>query len=116
MRSHLPALIAGALLSAPAQAQEPVHQAYRPGIHVTDYEFSLDLPEAGNVIDGRAVLSVRRTSRVDTLTLDLLSLKVDSVLVNQRPVHFRRDSSTIGIPLPAGSNDSLGVTVRYRGP
>ena len=54
---------------------------YRPGVDVLDYALSLDLPDSGNRIEGRAVLTVRRTARVDTLVLDLLSLRVDSVLV-----------------------------------
>ena len=90
-------------------------QPYHPAIDVTDYELSLDLPDRGNVIAGRAVLAVRRTAAADTLMLDLIALSVDSVYVNGRPVRFRRDTASIGIPLPPGSRDSLSVTVRYRG-
>src|SRR6516165_10583306 len=53
---------------------------YRPGIDVSDYAISLDLPERGASIAGRAVLTVRRWAPVDTLVLDLVRLKVDSVL------------------------------------
>src|SRR5437016_3328445 len=96
-------------------AQQPAAHTYRPGIDVLDYEISLDLPDTGKSIEGRAVLTVRRTARVDTLVLDLLSLRVDSVLVNQRSTRFGRDSATIRIPLPTGFSDTLKVTVRYGG-
>src|SRR5437588_303592 len=113
----LPLHLATALLFA---AQTAVGQqspgTYRPGVDVLDYEISLDLPQVGNSIEGRAVLTVRRTAGVDTLTLDLVALRVDSVLVNQRPVRFGRDSTTIRIPLPAGTADTFKVAVRYGGP
>ena len=44
---------------------------YRPGIDVTDYAITLDLPERGTSIAGRAVLTVRRWGPVDTLALAL---------------------------------------------
>src|SRR5207244_9793335 len=69
-----------------------------------------------NRIEGRAVLTVRRTARIDTPVLDLLSLRVDRVLVGERATRFRRDSGTIRIPLPADSSDTLTIAVRYGGP
>src|ERR1051326_1692056 len=109
------AILTGWLLALPASGQSP-HNIYRPGIDVTDYEISLDLPETGNVSQGRPVRPVRRSKPLDTLTLDLLSLRVDTVLVNGRAAAFKRDSSTIRIPLPKGSNDSLAGAVRDGGP
>jgi aminopeptidase N len=97
--------------AAPAQTPRP----YRPGIDVTNYEFSIELPSYGSVIDGRAVLAVKRTAPTDTLVLDLLALRVDSVLVNGRAVIFGRDSATVRIPLPP-TGDSFAVAVRYGGP
>ena len=99
-----------------AQQAAPVPRPYRPGIDVLDYALSVDLPDSGNRIEGRAVLTVRRTARTDTLVLDLLSLRVDSVLVDERATRFRRDSGTIRIPLPAASSDTVTVAVRYGGP
>ena len=107
-------VIALLFLAVPAtSAQAP--RPYRPGIDVVNYEFSLDLPPYGSVIEGRAVLSVRRTAPTDTLVLDLLALRVDSVLVNGRSVIFGRDSATVRVPLPP-TGDSFTVTVRYGGP
>ncbi len=102
-------------LSSPVAAQSSGARPYRPGIDVVHYELTLDLPDSGNVIHGRAELAVRRTAPVDTLTLDLIALAVDSVLVNDRPVRIRRDTGSIRIPLPPGSRDSLSIAVRYGG-
>ncbi len=88
---------------------------YRPGIDVTNYDLSIDLPDTGSSIEARAVLTVKRTSRVDTLVLDLLGLRVDSVYVNDVASPFRRDAATISIPLPSGSGDQLTVAVKYGG-
>jgi aminopeptidase N len=102
-----------ALLTVPAAAAQPP-RPYRAGIDVTNYEFSLDVPAYGSVIEGRAVLSVRRTAPTDTLVLDLLALRVDSVLVNGRPVIFGRDSATLRVPLPR-TGDAFTIAVRYGG-
>ena len=107
-------LFATGRLAAQHAALSP--RPYRPGVDVLDYALSLDLPDSGNRIEGRAVLTVRRTARIDTLVLDLLSLRVDSVLVGERATRFRRDSGTIRIPLPAASSDTLTIAVRYGGP
>ena len=88
---------------------------YRPGIDVTDYAITLDLPQRGASIEGRAVLSVRRWTPVDTLVLDLVRLRVDSVLVDEKPVTFARTDSLVRIPIARVVGDSFSVTVRYAG-
>jgi len=88
---------------------------YRPGFRVVDYEITLDLPDRGSSIDGRALLTVRRWSAADTLVLDLVSLRVDSVLVNDQPATFVRTDSVVRIPLTRVVGDSFSVSVRYRG-
>ena len=89
--------------TGPAGAPVEPHP-YRPGIDVVDYDLTLDLPDSGRTIRGLAVLTVRRTAPVDTLVLDLLRLRVDSVWVGGRPVRFRRDAATIRVPLPAAAS------------
>ena len=81
--------------TAPAIAQDgnTGPHPYRPGIDIVDYAITLDLPDRGAAINGRAVLAVRRSTRVDTLVLDLVSLRVDSVLVDNRAVTFARSDS-----------------------
>ena len=98
-----------------ATAQNVGPHPYRPGIDVLDYDITLDLPDRGNTIDGRAVLSIRRSAQVDTLVLDLVSLRVDSVLVNSQAVTFTRTDSLIRIPIGRIVGDSFSVAVRYRG-
>jgi aminopeptidase N len=110
-----------AVLGAPSLAagqtvrQDGGPHPYRPGIDVLDYDLTLDLPEHGAAIDGRAVLSIRRSARVDTLVLDLVGLRVDSVLVDDRVVRFARTDSTIRIPIGDVAADSFAVAVRYGG-
>jgi aminopeptidase N len=115
----LAALCAAAPATSHAQPRAQTgaqRAAYRPGIDVLDYHYAIDLPDTGDVIAARAALRVHRTSRADTLVLDLLRLTVDSVLVNGRPVVHARDSATVRIPLPRfAAPDTLDVTVRYRG-
>lgn len=113
MRHHLWLLL---LLACPLAAQEPAGtHVYRPGIDVLHYSLTVHLPEAGPEIEGQALLTVRRTAPVDTLVLDLVGLRVDSVLVEDLPTAFRRDSSSIRVPLPPGSGDTLRVHVGYGG-
>lgn len=106
-------LCAGALTQT-ADAQGRLGSA-RDGIDVRHYAFELDLPERGRWIDGRAALLLRRTGRVDALVLDLVGMKVDSVLVNGAPAPFAQADSTLRLTLPSGASDSLSVTVRYSG-
>ena len=106
-------LVASLTTVLAAQGNGPL--AYRPGIDVLDYALTLDLPDRGNTIDGRAVLTVRRWSPVDTLVLDLVSLRVDSVLVDDRAVAFTRADSVIRIPIGQVAGDSFSVAIRYGG-
>ena len=109
--------IAVACLTFPvaAAAQGAGPHPYRPGVDVIDYAITLDLPDRGTSIDGRAVLAIRRSVPADTLVLDLVGLRVDTVLVNDRAVAFTRTDSLIRIPTARIVGDSFSVTVRYSG-
>jgi len=110
------AVAALACLAATADGQtQSKTGGSRPGIDVLHYAFSIDLPDRGRWIDGRAVIALRRTARVDSLALDLVGMRVDSVLVNGRPTPFTVADSTLRLTLPAGGPDSLSVAVRYSG-
>lgn len=115
-RCLLPALCS-LTWTAPAIAQDSNTgpHPYRPGIDIIDYAITLDLPDRGAAINGRAVLAVRRSMPVDTLVLDLVSLRVDSVLVDNRTVAFARSDSVIRIPIGKVVGDSFSVVVRYSG-
>ncbi|MBC7789397.1 MAG: hypothetical protein H7Z74_05605, partial [Anaerolineae bacterium] len=103
----------------------PNSQRYHPGIDVLDYELRVSLPDAGNIIDGVATLTVRRFAPVDTLVLDFVRLNVRSVQINDvlLPVAasgssdaaVMRDSAKIRIVLPAGTPDTFRVAVQYDG-
>lgn len=88
---------------------------YRPGVDVQDYDLHLELPESGRTIVGRAVLTVRRTARLDTLVLDLIGMQVRAVTVDREPVVFSRDVATVGVPLPRGRAGTFRVEVDYSG-
>ena len=92
-----------------------IERPYRPGIDVLSYELSLDLPATGNVISGFAALSVRHTTRVDTLVLDLVRLTVDSVHVDGRRVAFSRTPDEIHIPYLPNGKFPVRVEVGYHG-
>jgi aminopeptidase N len=112
-RLSLPALLA---LADPAAAQiQSPPPTYHRGIDVVDYDILVELPDSGAAIEGRAVLTVARTAAVDTLRLDLIDLRVDSVLVDNRPVRFVRDRARILIALPAAIGQRFMVAVRYGG-
>ncbi|MEW5919088.1 MAG: M1 family metallopeptidase, partial [Gemmatimonadota bacterium] len=60
-------------------------------------------------------IALRRSARVESLALDLVGMKVDSVFVNDRATPFTVADSTLRLTLPPGSGDSLTVVVRYSG-
>ena len=101
------------VLSSAVAAQET--RTYRPGIDVLDYAFVITLPDTGSHIRGDAMLTFRRTARVDTLVLDLRDLRVTRVLLEERPRRFRRTDSTIHIPLPRGDSGHYRVRLAYDG-
>lgn len=105
--------LSGGLLPAAAQQNRP----YRPAFDVSDYSIAIELPDSGAAIRAIATLSVTRTARADTLTLDLLDLTVDRVVVDGRAVKFARTPETIGVPLPPknGAGASYTVAVAYSG-
>ena len=114
-RRYFQAVIGSLTLAGPAVAQSPGPHPYRPGIDVVDYAITLDLPDRGAAIQGRAVLAVRRSAAVDTLVLDLVALRVDSVLVDDRAAAFTRTDSLLRVPIGTVVGDSFSVTVRYSG-
>jgi aminopeptidase N len=105
----------GAALSPTGSALTQEQARYRPGIDVLDYAFTIDLPDTGAVIRGDAMLTVRRTARVDSLVLDLRQLRVTRVTVDERIRRYARTDSTIQIPLPRGDSGTFRVRVVYGG-
>ena len=99
---------------APSVGAQETH-TYRPGIDVLDYAFVITLPDTGSHIRGDAMLTFRRTARLDTLVLDLRDLRVTRVLLDERVRRFRRTDSTIHIPLPRGDSGHFRVNVTYDG-
>ena len=111
--SRIAALALLTPLSRPIAAQET--HPYRPGIDVLDYAFVITLPDTGSHVRGDAMLTIRRTARVDTLVLDLRGLRVTRVMLDERARRFRRTDSTLHIPLPRGDSGHYRIRVFYDG-
>lgn len=89
----------------------------RPAVDVLDYDITLTLPDVGSTIDGVAVLSVHRLRRggaADTLALDLLDLRVNTVTVGGRAAAHTHAGGVIRIPL-GQTADTVKVAVTYTG-
>lgn len=108
--------LAMSLLSAPATVAAQEAHTYRPGIDVLDYAFAVTLPDTGAHIRGDAMITFRRSARLDTLVLDLRELRVTRVTLDDRARSFRRTDSTIHIPLPRGDSGTFRVEIAYNGP
>jgi aminopeptidase N len=112
----IPACLAAQASIGPGATRDAaIEHRYRPGVDVQSYELSLDLPAAGNVISGYAVLLIRHTERVDTLVLDLVRLTVDSVRMSGARVPFTRTAKEIHIPFQPRGKQSIPVEVAYHG-
>jgi aminopeptidase N len=113
MRMHARRIAILSLCATAAAAQDPL--PYRPGVDVLDYALSIGLPDTGSVITGDATITVRRTARLDTLVLDLRTLRVQRVTLDGRARTFVRTDSTILVPLPRGDSGTFRVRIVYGG-
>ena len=106
-------LLAGSSAASWAQPACP----YQPAFDVSDYAIALDIPDSGATIHAVATLTVTRSGRADTLTLDLLDLTVNRVTVDGRAVNFVRRPESIAIPLPVkrAATATYVVAVDYGG-
>jgi aminopeptidase N len=102
------ALVAALLAAVPLGAQQAA-------FHVAHYDLTVDLPDTGKTIEGRAELKVVRKSPADTLVLDLLDLTVKQVLLDGKPARFTQDAEHVRILVGASRDDTLKVTVDYAG-
>lgn len=100
---------------APAVIAPASRFPYAPGVDVQHYDLALTLDGKGRALQSLATLTLQRARTVDTLRLDLLTLTVDRVLVNDRVREFRRDSARLHIPLQARDGTRLRISIRYHG-
>ena len=90
--------------------------AQQAAFHVANYDLTLDLPESGKNITGRAELTVVRTAPADTLVLDLLDLAVTHVTLAGKPATFTQDAGHVRILAGGSRGDTMRVVVDYAGP
>ena len=101
-----------------AQARPSRTGGSRPGIDVQHYDFRVDFSARGfeDSVRVASTVTVYRFGRSDTLRLDLgRGMRVEGAQVNDRSVTFRRDSTSLRVPLPQGSLDTLRISVRVIG-
>lgn len=108
MMMRSPLILAILLATAPLGAQQAA-------FHVTHYDLTLDLPDTGKTIEGRAELKVVRKTPADTLVLDLLDLAVKQVQLQGKPARFTQDPEHVRILVAGAREDSLTVILNYSG-
>ena len=108
MKMRKPLALALFLATAPLSAQQAA-------FHVSNYDLSIDLPDSGKTIQGRAELTVVRKARADTLVLDLLDLKVKRVWLVGKETAFAQDAQHIRIFVGGVRSDTVQVRVDYSG-
>ena len=115
MRKALFLILALIAAHGSVEAQPRVLQA---GIDVLNYEFTIQLPDAGRHIDAHALITVRRSSALDNVVFDLVGLLVDTVRVNAKTSAFQKDKTILRVslgPMSRPAADTLLVDVHYFG-
>jgi aminopeptidase N len=81
-----------------------------------EYEFTIDLPDSGGMINGDARITFQRQPPADSVVLDLIGMHVKRVDVERHSgLGFRRTDSALVIPIPAGTPSRFTVRVIYDG-
>ena len=115
-RSMVAGVVSCLTIGRPSIGQGSGPLPYRAGIDMTDYAITLDLPERGASIAGRAVLTVRRSGPCRYARTR--SGRADSrqrARRNGKPVTFTRTTRWCAFPIGRVVGDSFSVTVRYAG-
>ena len=108
-------MILAALIVAARHTGAQVSVRESVGFHPTDYDIRIDLPDSGSRISGDATLTLTRAGAVDTLSLDLIKLRVTAVSIDARPTQFVRTDSSIRVVIPRSTPSSFKVRVVYAG-
>jgi len=119
MRCGISILLFLLAAGTPLISQQGETHIYRPGIDILHYNFTLDLPDKGNVIQGNAEVTVRRYRPVNRLRLDLVGLRVENVRIGGIRKSFEQDAGGISLAWPKTSSareDTLVVSIEYGGP
>ncbi|MBM4160327.1 MAG: M1 family metallopeptidase [Ignavibacteria bacterium] len=103
----------------PLLSQQDETHIYQPGVDVLHYNFTLDLPDRGNFVQGKAELTVRRYRPIQRLRLDLVGLNVGDLQINGKPASFEQDAAGISLTWPRSMHareDTIVVSIEYGGP
>ena len=97
-------------------ASQSFAQAESATLKPIDYQFTIDLPDSGGMINGDARITFQRQPSADSVALDLIGMRVKRVDVEQHSaVKFRRTDSAVVIRIPAGTPSRFTVRVVYDG-
>ena len=104
------------------ERQRPVLDPYTPergdpGYVVTHYDLDLDYKVSSNRLAGRAILDVTAGRVLDSLSVDLVGLRVQKVSVDGRPAKYTHRGGRVRVTLPsrASDGDTARVTITYAG-
>lgn len=120
MNKHIHSIIAVTCMVVfpPHSAFNGNQSTLENGVDASHYDFTLSLPDTGATITGNAQITLRRLRDVQSVAVDLVDLRVDSVLVNGIRSDFERNQSSLTIPLPRRSSptcDTLLLQIAYEG-
>ncbi|MGH7559137.1 MAG: M1 family metallopeptidase [Gemmatimonadota bacterium] len=123
------ALLASVLAASVAEAQETLDgpewglpsepvDGYerRRAVDILHYEIAIDLPDSGGSISARTEILYEAAAALDSLALDFVGLRVDSVHVDGRAARFRHEGERLVIDTPPTRAGARRETiVWYRG-
>jgi aminopeptidase N len=112
---QMKSFVFAALLVAVGQAGAQTPAKDSVGFHPTDYDVRIDLPDSGATINGDATLTFSRAGALDTLSLDLIKLRVTGVSIDGRATQFGQTDSSIRVVIPRSTARSFKVRVVYTG-
>lgn len=116
------------LPATPGAASDDIHGLFAPDPYIPDhgsggyavrhYELTLDVRLAGNMLQGRAVITAQALANLDSVDLDLIGLGLDKASVNGTRVakaSHRGGRLNLLLPAPVRAGEEFTVDVRYSG-
>ncbi|HRY83024.1 MAG TPA: M1 family aminopeptidase [Candidatus Cloacimonadota bacterium] len=85
------------------------------GFDVQKYEITLSINQAAHTVSGFVTATVLATTNLSSISYNLESLNVSSVLVNGNNTGFTHTGGLINIPLNVNAGQTFSTTVHYSG-
>lgn len=87
-------------------------------IDVINYDLKFDFSELKNELDGTAILTFKATKEISSIQLDLLGLRIDSIIyngVNTKKYRYESNSLLIDLHKTLSANSVDSVRIHYGG-